>query len=193
MALVGVRRSKSFRLPEKKKNAMRFFSLVMDLGTEAVRQHFNTLVPPSTLSAHLTSHEVNLRRLINRKVLKKFHENILFPSNTTAKSSDFDLNLLVCMIRNTTSETAPSTGWDNMPDDRDISKGADIARMKYYRNEYLAHTPLQQMSNADFQTACQSVCCAINRLSKLKLSSKAKERIDLDIGDEEYREISKII
>ena len=77
----------------------------------------------------------------------------------TAKSSDFDLNLLVCLIRNTTSETAPSTGWDNMPNDRDISKGADIARMKYYRNEYLAHKPLQQMSNAEFQTACQSVCC----------------------------------
>ena len=82
MALVGVRRSKSFRLPEKKKNAMRFFSLVLDLGTEAVRQHFNTLIPSSTLSGHLASHEVNLRQLMKRKVLKKFHENILFPSNS---------------------------------------------------------------------------------------------------------------
>lgn len=77
MALIGVRQ-RSFRLSEKKKNALRFFHLTMTLGTEAVRGHFDTLVPPNKLEQHLAAHETSLKKLMKKKVLKKCQEDILF-------------------------------------------------------------------------------------------------------------------
>ena len=77
-------------------------------------------------------------------------------------SKDFDITLLVCLIRNTTTEPPPPKGWDELPDEDDITKAADIARIKYFRNEHLAHKPIPEMSNAEYQTACQTligVCC----------------------------------
>ena len=78
-----------------------------------------------------------------------------FTENVTSK--DFDMILLVCLIRNTTTEPAPPTGWDDLPDEVNITKTADVARIKYYRNEYLTHKPRPELSNAEFQTACQSL------------------------------------
>ena len=84
MSLIGVR-SKSFRLPAKKKNALKFFNLTMDLGTQAVRLYFDSIVPPNKLAGHLAAptHETKLRNLIKKKILKKCHEDILF--STTSK------------------------------------------------------------------------------------------------------------
>ena len=107
MSLIGVR-SRSFRLPAKKKNALRFFNLTMDLGTQAVRQYFDSIVPPNKLAGHLaaSTYETKLRNLIKKKILKKCHEEILFSTSELDKNfvfsirlvnNNFVLNLFICI------------------------------------------------------------------------------------------------
>ena len=86
MSLIGVR-SKSFRLPAKQKNALRLFNLTWDLGTQAVRHYFDSIIPPNKLAGHLAApmHEKKLRDLIKKRVLKKRYEEILYPTTATSK------------------------------------------------------------------------------------------------------------
>ena len=95
MSLIGVR-SRSFRLPAKKKNALRFVNLTMDLGTQAVRQYFDSIIPPNKLAGHLaaSTHETKQRNLIKKKILKKCHEEILFSTSELAKNSVFSIRLV---------------------------------------------------------------------------------------------------
>lgn len=187
MAAGGVS-NKSGPMTEEKKNALRFFALTMDLGTDAVRMRFDALVPPTKLSAHLKAKETDLEKLLKKRVLRPAQWDKLFPTASAAKSSDFDLTLLVCLIRNTTSETPPTKGWDSndLPDAKDTSKGDDIARLRYYRNEYLAHKPVLELSTADFIQVSRSVIEAIDRLSGGILVDQAKECQQLEIGDDKY-------
>ena len=87
MALIGVK-SRSFPVPAKKKNALRFFNLTMDLGTQAVRLYFNSLVPAGSLQEHLRTHMLTILKLQQRKILKKCHTDILFPK--TSKFIDYN-------------------------------------------------------------------------------------------------------
>lgn len=147
--------SKSCTIAEEKKNFLRFVSLTTDLGTDAVRICFDKLVPPATLSSHLKHHENYLRSLKN--VLRPVQLDTLYPATSVTKSSDFDITILVCLIRNTTQGTTPNKGWGNeLPDVIDISAGDDVARIKYYRN-YLAHKSLPEMSAVDFNHASRTV------------------------------------
>lgn len=66
------------------------------------------------------------------------------------RSEDFDSTLIVCLLRNMTPrESAPVTGWDNLPLPGDASKGADLARIKWYRN-MVAHHGDGKLSPTEF-------------------------------------------
>lgn len=177
-------------ITEEKKNFIRFNALTMDAGTEAVRKHFETLVPPSTLSGHLKTHETKLKSLLKKKVLKQAQWDKLYPTTSAAtNSSDFDMTILVCLIRSTTNETPPNKGWDNLPDAINISTGDDIARLKYYRNVCLAHNPVFELSTLDFNQASKDVIKAIDRLSGGNLTTQAKALRDLVIIDDTYPDL----
>ncbi|VDI51631.1 Hypothetical predicted protein [Mytilus galloprovincialis] len=49
----------------------------------------------------------------------------------------------------TPRESAPITGWDNLPQPGDTSTGADLARVKWYRNK-LVHSEVGKLSPAGF-------------------------------------------
>ena len=65
---------------------------------------------------------------------------VLFPLYLTGnpQSSDFDIPLMICLLRNFSMMHQPSSGFDALPAASDTSEGDDIARIKYYRNK-LAH------------------------------------------------------
>lgn len=77
--------------------------------------------------------------------------NIIFVTGSTVvRSEHFDTTLIVCLLRNMTpKECAPVTGWDNLPLQGDTSTGADLARIKWYRNK-LAHSDVGKLSPVDF-------------------------------------------
>ncbi|CAG2247457.1 HPSE [Mytilus edulis] len=70
---------------------------------------------------------------------------------TTVTSADLDLTLIVCLLRNIPPlVTEPPTGFDNLPPPHDKSDGANIARLKYYKNFLVSHSKDGTLPNADF-------------------------------------------
>ncbi|CAC5388011.1 unnamed protein product [Mytilus coruscus] len=93
-------------------------------------------------------------------------------SNVT--SDDFDTTLIVCLLRNMTPrEIAPVKGWDLLPDPADISKSADLARIKWYRNK-LAHDGDGKLSPTDFRLYWRDLECAIGRLAGPSMLNEAQ-------------------
>ena len=58
----------------------------------------------------------------------------------------FDINLMVCLLRNLTNSFNIQ---DSLPEANDTSESADLSRVKYYRNT-LAHYSNAELSENDF-------------------------------------------
>ena len=77
---------------------------------------------------------------------------IFYLGTGSATSSDFDITLLICLLRNMTPNVpTPPSGFDKLPiNSSDVSIGDDMARIKYYRNAAV-HNKTGKMTNQDFQ------------------------------------------
>ena len=89
--------------------------------------------------------------------IKSYIISNAFVSVGTVTSADFDITLMVCLIRNAFNVTPPKTGWNVLPNPTDVTEEADITRIKYYRNNYLAHLQTAEISNSDFNKASTDV------------------------------------
>ena len=56
------------------------------------------------------------------------------------------------LLRNVCSLHPPATGWDTLPAVTDVSREADIARVKYYRNTVYGHAECASVDDATFNT-----------------------------------------
>ncbi|VDI74343.1 Hypothetical predicted protein [Mytilus galloprovincialis] len=131
-------RETNMSLTEEESNFFRFYFLNLKIASKAVRVYFDYVHPPAGLARELANNSVTLKGL---RFMTKLQLNILYPSpGQTVTSAEFDSTLIVCLLRNLPPrESAPVTGWDNLPLPGDTSKGADLARIKWYRNK-LVHT-----------------------------------------------------
>ncbi|CAG2198266.1 unnamed protein product [Mytilus edulis] len=125
-------------LTVEESNFLRFYFLNLKIASKAVRAYFDLVHPPAGLANELANSSTTLRGL---RFISQLQLKILYPSPASnVRSDDFDTTLIVCLLRNMRPrETAPVTGWDNLPIPGDTSTSADIARVKWYRNK-LAHT-----------------------------------------------------
>lgn len=57
---------------------------------------------------------------------------------------------MICLLRNLGSLSRPSNGWDQLPNNSDTLPGAQLATLKWYRNE-LAHATIPTMDNNEFR------------------------------------------
>ncbi|XP_071180433.1 uncharacterized protein [Mytilus edulis] len=163
------------QLSEEESNFLRFYYLNLKIASKAVRVYFDSVHPPSGLAAELgkTSTSVTLKglRFITKPQLQK-----LYPStgSTVVRSEHFDTSLIVCLLRNMTPrESAPITGWDNLPQPGDTSTGADLARVKWYRNK-LVHSEVGKLSPAGFTQYWGDLEGAIERLGGKTLLKEAQ-------------------
>ncbi|XP_063397223.1 uncharacterized protein LOC134681515 [Mytilus trossulus] len=110
--------------------------------------------------------------------------------NYVPTSSNFDITLIITLLRNLTDMTSPC-GFDRLPTAIQITPGSDLARIKYYRN-YLAHLDDAKIDNKFCQTAWDDITEAIGRLGgmplkkecdklKTKILNQANEEIIQDI------------
>ncbi|XP_076087737.1 uncharacterized protein LOC143058158 [Mytilus galloprovincialis] len=81
------------------------------------------------------------------------------PKPGTVTSTKFDLTLMICLIRHLT----PIQVGDILPLKSDVSEGADLSRLKYYRNMF-AHRDAWKLTSKDFETYWFDICQAIQRL-----------------------------
>ena len=125
-------------------NYARLCRLLVDVGSQALRETFDKIHPPASLHHTLSSHPVraSLEKLYKGKdkMLNPTQWRKLFPSNPSSVSSEnFDVTLIMMLLRNISGLKPPTTGWDSPPPATDISTEADIIRVRVLRDEIYDH------------------------------------------------------
>ncbi|XP_076108998.1 uncharacterized protein LOC143076993 [Mytilus galloprovincialis] len=161
-------------------NFFRFYFLNLKIATKAVRVYFDSVHPAAGLATELANSKAKLTGL---RFITQLQQQILYPSNASNVLSDnFDTTLIVCLLRNVIPrESAPVTGWDKLPLPGDTSTGADLARVKWYRNQSV-HSKDGILSPTDVIQYWGDLEGAIGRLggSNLLIEAQSTKHIVLD-------------
>ena len=173
----------------EKANFIRLSRLLVDKGTEALRNTFHGIHPAASLSAVLTSNKPSLLKLKPRVITDSQWDLLFPPSGNPPDSKTFDVTLLTALFRNICG--LPKAGWGAMPVDTDRSMQANIARIKFYRNEVYAHVTSTRVDNATFEDLWKKISKAL-----LELNVPQKDVEDLKIcplgpEEEKYAELLK--
>ena len=149
-------------------NYGRLCRLLVDVGSQALRDAFNKIHPPATLHAILNSHpvQVKLQSLYTgrKKVLNPSQWGKLYPPHAPVSSVGFDITLLTVLLRNICGLPTPAAGWDNLPAAADKNIEDDIARIKFYRNTLYGHASQASIDDASFNVYWQEIREALVRL-----------------------------
>lgn len=164
-------------ISEEEDNFLRFFKLLKGPGTEAVRIFFDSFFPNNTLDIELRKEEINIRNnAIYWRITKK-QLDLIFPSVGKATSKEFDITLLIGLIRHflrTIGHVVEPTikkKWDSLPDHKDIANGDDLVRIKFFRNE-MVHSAEDKLDTATFKSNWKYVKEAISRLTGSRLDQR---------------------
>ena len=133
------------------------------------QRHINAFHPPSTLHKALAGNEGKLRILRTRKVINATPWGTLFPVDPSLVSSaHFDITLLMVLLRNLRGLTSPAIGWDKLPAETNVSREADIARVKYYRNTLYGDAERASVDDAAFNAYWGDIRDTLMRLGGVK-------------------------
>ena len=129
----------ALRSSPEKTNGAKLSRLIIDGGRLALQKVFDAIHHPSTLQVILNTHVATLRKLYGKILNKKQWELLFPPSGAPPNSSDFDITLLFVLLRNICGLHPPASGWNNKPPPTDTSREANLARIKWFRNELYGH------------------------------------------------------
>lgn len=68
----------------------------------------------------------------------------------TTSSKEYDISLMMCLIRNFQTVNPPINGFDQLPLSIETSMEADLARIKFYRNR-VAHADSDKITTIDYK------------------------------------------
>ena len=145
-------------------NFARLCRLLVDVGSHALRNKFDSIHPPAGLHGVLTKPPAYpiLQTLRKRRILNATQWAKLYPASPSGVSSkDFDVTLLMLLLRNICGLIPPATGWDNLPPAADTSAEANIARVKYYRNHVYGNASQASVDDATFNAYWQDISNAL--------------------------------
>jgi hypothetical protein len=159
--------------PDEKSNGFKLMRLIVDGGTEALRNAFRkshpgnlqvvlscTCSPTTSCNQHILSRLRSRPKRINDDQWEKLYP----PTSNPPNINDFDITLLSVLLRNVCGLSPPCLGWDKMPNVSDHSIEADIVRIKLYRNERFGHIPNTSVSTADFKLFWAEISLPLVRL-----------------------------
>ena len=153
-------------------NYARLCRLLVDVGTQALRDKFDAIHPPANLHAVLAANKTALEKLKKDRILYETQWEKLFPvKRTSVSSASFDITLITVLLRNICNLSTPAKGWNNLPLPSDVSPEADIARVKYYRNTVYAHAERASVDDATFNTYWQDIRNTLVRLGGVRYSA----------------------
>ncbi|XP_071168281.1 uncharacterized protein [Mytilus edulis] len=186
------------KLTEEEGNFTKFFLLNFKVSPDIARRFFDGVFPPTHLAQSINSRMHAIIKLKNQKRINQAQLELLMaipgtvwpnylppmPVGTTATSSkDFDLTLIICLLRNIGGLFAPSNGWDQLPHPSDILPGAHLATMKWYRNK-LAHTAVTSMDKHEFTDKWNRVEKALTSLNNGQRPHEVSDILSLDLDGE---------
>ena len=124
----------------EKTNGAKLSRLIIDGGRLALQKEFDAIHPPNTLQVVFNTNHTTLQRLLTKKVLTGKQWDLLFPrGGALPDPNSFDITLLFVLLRNICGLCPPATGWDKKPAATDKSREANLAWIKWFRNEVYAH------------------------------------------------------
>ncbi len=146
---------------EEKANFTRLSRLLVDKGTEALRNTLDAIHAPPNLPAVLNANRTTLLRLKPR-VINDIQWDLLFPpSGNPPDSKTFDVTLLTVLLRNLSGFPPPATGWNTMPPGTDTSPQANITRIKLFRNQVYGHVTSTEVDKKKFDHLWQEISKAL--------------------------------
>ncbi|XP_068742806.1 uncharacterized protein [Montipora capricornis] len=170
---------------EDKTNGAKLSRLLIDGGTTVLRSVFDTHHPPAKLTADLNSCYSILNNLLRRRILNGHQWDKLFPGGGVAPDSNtFDITLLFLLLTNICGLTPPHTGWHRKPPPSDTSHEANLARIKFFRNQVYGHVTTTGVDVPTFNTLWKEISAV---LVSLGLSQPEIDRLKAErCGEEDY-------
>ena len=175
-------------------NYARLNRLLVDGGTQALRYTFDQFHSPANLFNVLkpgSPEHLTLQSLRRKKIIDATQWGKLYPSPPSyVTSKDFDITLLMVLLRNICRLTAPGRGWDSLPPALDTSVEANIARVKYYRNLVYRHASQASVDDGTFNSLWRDVSAALIALGvdAAAIAKLKTEPMDPDT-ETHYREL----
>ena len=168
------------RATDEKANFQRLTRLLMRGGLALLREVFDAIYPPVNLPAVLGNSAIKkkLQSLKKIRVLSQTEWDYLYDSSGPGmhgKSADFDISLLCKLLRAICSLTPPITGWDKSPSSTDHSLGADLVRIRMYRNTIYGHNPSMEITNANFEKLWREISEVLLRIASSISGAKKDE------------------
>lgn len=155
----------SLRSTNPKANFTRLTRLLMRGGVQLLRETLDSIHSPTNLPIKLRDPAV--KTLLRSTRISTPEWNCLYPSpGVYGKSSDFDITLTFRLLRTICYlSPPPHTGWNNLPVTTDLSLAADLARIKYYRNEVYGHSRTMEITDAQFVCLWREISEAMLRIA----------------------------
>ena len=151
---------------EEQTNTLRLIRVLNGEGTEALRKVFDAKFPPATLAASLSALPLHttLTTLLRSRVLNKSQWDKLYPAAGVPDSKTFDISLLYALLRNVCGlRSSRDPLWTSNPPAADRSDEANIARVRWYRNDVI-HNLASGVDDVTFQTYWTDVSSALKDL-----------------------------
>ena len=146
----------------EKTNGAKLSRLLIDGGTTVLRSVFDGFYPPANLATDLKAKLPILNSLFKKKVLHKPQWDLLFPpGGATPDSNTFDITLLFLLLTNISGLSPPLSGWHKPPPLSDISHEANLARIKFFRNELYGHVTSTGVQTAVFNVKWQEISAVL--------------------------------
>ncbi|CAG2241739.1 unnamed protein product [Mytilus edulis] len=173
-------------------NYKRINRLLQGMATSAVKEMFDKEFAPNKLQSTLKNYQSSLilKKLRDKGFINQYQFTLLFPKKGMPTSTDFDLTLMICLLRNL-AEVDIS---DILPNAKDTSEAASLSRLKYYRNQ-VVHSQTFSLSDKEFKQYWDDITNAICILRGERYRDKCMELRYGPLDDNEkdiHLEIKKI-
>ena len=168
----------------EKTNGAKLSRLLIDGGTKMLRKVFKSYHSPANLVAALNSNYIILNKLLKKRVLHKTQWDQLFPpaGGGVPDSNTFDITLLFVLLTNICGLHPPPSGWHTKPAPTDLSLEANLARMKYFRNELHGHVTTIGLDTATFTALWNEISAVLVALGH---DQAEIDRLKAECGGEE--------
>ena len=187
----------SFHSTKETTNYARLCRLLVGVSAHILRETFDKRRPPGNLDTVLSSPPIHrvLKSLRNKKILNPSQWDKLYPAiKSSVSSKNFDITLLMVLLRNICGLAPPATGWDTLPPAADTTLEADFVRIKCYRNAVYGHASEASVDDVTFNQYWQDIQDALVRLGgdgyQSAFGDLKKECVDPDF-EEHYKELLK--
>ena len=187
----------TFHSTKETTNYARLCRLLVDVGAHVLRETFDKKRPTGSLDTVLSTPSTHaiLQSLRKKRVLNPTQWGKLYPAiKSLVSSANFDITLLMVLLRNICGLVPPPTGWDSLPAATDLTPEADIVRIKYYRNKIYGHASEASVDDTAFSQYWQDIQDALVRLGGIwyqgAIDDLKAECMDPEI-EEHYQELLK--